>query len=586
MIELFKKYSILLNNHQKGRLIILFFMMLVGAFLEVLGVSMMLPVISALMDKRIIENNALAAKVAGFFGIHSSISFMLLCIATLIIVYIVKDLYIIFETYVQCRFTYSNRLKLQSDILRVYMAKPYEFFLSTSSGETLRIIQQDVVNVYALMSQILSFFTESIVSLALLIAVFIINPLMTILVFVVMLISIYIITKAVRPKMTKWGIIYQDTTAITNKWLLQMVTGIKEIKIAHTQEYFQKNFDRHAEDNVNAVKTQAVWGTTPRLMIEMTAICSALVAVAVQIINGNDFNSLLTALSAFVMAASRLLPAGNRVVSALSQIEYYRPSVDKVIGMLRSINRNDNHCYSLIKEKVNINKSMTTRETIELSHISYTYPTGEKEILSDATMIIPIGKSVGIVGESGSGKTTTVDILLGLLHPSTGQVLSDGIDVKEHYEEWLSQIGYIPQMIFMLDGTVRENVVFGSNVSPGDNDENVWRALREAQLEDVIKGLPEGLNTEIGERGIRLSGGQRQRLGIARALFSNPSILVFDEATSSLDNNTEAAIMESINSLHGKKTLIIIAHRLSTIKECDLIYRVEDGKINLTKKAF
>ena len=223
-------------------------------------------------------------------------------------------------------------------------------------------------------------------------------------------------------------------------------------------------------------------------------------------------------------------------------------------------------------------KVLNFNDKIELKDITYNYQNSDKLILDKANMIIPVGKSIGIVGASGSGKTTAVDILLGLLLANEGEVLADGVNVMEHYSEWLSNIGYIPQSIFMLDDDIKSNVAFGVK-KEDQNEERVWEALREAQLEDFVRGLKDGIHTQIGERGMRLSGGQKQRIGIARALYSNPAVLVFDEATSALDSETEAAVMSSINGLHGKKSMIIIAHRLQTIKECDMVYRVGDGKI-------
>ena len=224
-------------------------------------------------------------------------------------------------------------------------------------------------------------------------------------------------------------------------------------------------------------------------------------------------------------------------------------------------------------------EKLTIKEKIELKDIVYKYPNTEVLIFDHADMEIPIGKSVGIVGTSGAGKTTVVDILLGLLQLQSGEILADGVEVRDHYQSWLKNIGYIPQTIFMIDSTIRKNVAFGYADEDID-DEKVWRALKEAQLDEFVRGLPEGLDTGIGERGIRLSGGQRQRIGIARALFEDPEVLVLDEATSALDNETEAAIMDSINRLHGRKTLIIIAHRLQTIEKCDMVYRVENGKVD------
>ncbi len=223
-------------------------------------------------------------------------------------------------------------------------------------------------------------------------------------------------------------------------------------------------------------------------------------------------------------------------------------------------------------------EKLPLKQSIELKDIVYAYPNSDKLIFDHADLTIPVGSAVGIVGTSGAGKSTLVDILLGLLEVREGSILADGQNVKGHYRKFLKNIGYIPQMIFMLDDTIRRNVAFG--VQDGKVDEDrVWEVLREARLDEFVKSLPEGLDTGIGERGIRLSGGQRQRIGIARALYYDPEVLILDEATSALDNDTEGAIMESINSLHGRKTLIIIAHRLQPIAKCELVYRVEDGKL-------
>ena len=314
-------------------------------------------------------------------------------------------------------------------------------------------------------------------------------------------------------------------------------------------------------------------------MIEMVSVCSTLAFIAFMIYKGKEIESLIPALGAFAMAAMKLMPSANRIVGAINQIVFYEPSLNKLVMDIEMFEEDEkkyaDHGKHNSKNKA---KAPTFDDKIELRDIIYSYQNSDRLILDRANMVIPIGKSIGIVGASGSGKTTAVDILLGILLPQDGAVLADGINVMEHCLEWLSIIGYIPQNIFMLDDDIKSNVAFGVNKEEQD-EERVWEALREAQLEDFVKGLKDGIYTQIGERGMRLSGGQKQRIGIARALYSNPAILVFDEATSALDSETEAAVMSSINGLHGKKTMIIIAHRLQTIKECDLIYKVENGKI-------
>lgn len=319
----------------------------------------------------------------------------------------------------------------------------------------------------------------------------------------------------------------------------------------------------------------------PRLLIEMISVCSVLTMIVIMILQGKAIETLIPTLGAFALAAVKLLPSANRIVVALNDIAYKEPALNKLLENLELLECNVPEEGSLLKPS---EQKCKVEHQIELKGITYSYPNSDKIVLQNADMMIPVGKSVGIMGTSGAGKTTAVDILLGLLQPQKGQVLVDGVDIQKNYAGWLSHIGYIPQMIFLLDDTIRANVAFGIPEEEID-DQKVRRALEEAQLGEFVRDLPQGLNTQIGERGVRLSGGQRQRIGIARALYPDPNVLIFDEATSALDNETEAALMESINSLHGRKTMVIIAHRLQTIQGCDLVYRIEDGKIvNLVKQ--
>ena len=363
------------------------------------------------------------------------------------------------------------------------------------------------------------------------------------------------------------------------KWLIQGITGIKEIKVGGKEDFFRDNFEISGKKYISAEKWRTVFSNIPRLMIEMVSVCSTLAFIAFMIYKGREIETLVPTLGAFAMAAMKLMPSANRIVAGINQVVFQLPSLNKLLEDIEMFEEDEKKYSSYRKNNSDkALKALTFNDKIELKNITYSYQNSDRLILDKANMIIPIGKSIGIVGASGSGKTTAVDILLGILLAKEGEVLTDGINVMEHYSEWLSNIGYIPQSIFMLDDDIKSNVAFGVKKEEQD-EERVWEALREAQLESFVRGLKDGIHTQIGERGMRLSGGQKQRIGIARALYSNPAVLVFDEATSALDSETEAAVMSSINSLHGKKTMIIIAHRLQTIKECDMVYRVGDGKI-------
>ena len=583
MIRVFKKFYQLLNRHQRNRVIILFFMMLIGAVFEVLGVSMMLPLVTAVMNPGIITENKICAWICSVFNITDHVDFVIWCIIALIIIFVVKAAYLTFEYSVQYRFVFNNRFMTQSRLLEAYLHRPYEYFLSAQSGEIIRIVQTDAANSFDMLTVILSFATEAVVSVAIIITIFVINPFMTVFVAASLVFLMIIISKCLRPLLRREGENYQRTYAETNKWLLQSISGIKEVKVTKTEDFFLDNFIEYGQKMVNAARWNSTLQNVPRNLIELVSVCSMMTVLGVMIATGHKLDSLLPSLSAFVMAAVKLFPSANRMVANVTHVTFYEPALDNMLENL-----------AVLEEQISdgceeVEKLPLTKE-IRLTGIDYTYPGGEKKIFDQADFVVPVGSSVGIIGMSGAGKTTAVDILLGILRPQAGQVLADGVDVSTNMRGWLAHIGYIPQMIFMLDDTIRANIVFGHTEignakdrektdSGIDREEAVWAALEEAQLADFVKTLPKGIDTAIGERGVRLSGGQRQRIGIARALFTNPDVLVFDEATSALDHETEEAIMQSINALHGKKTMIIIAHRLTTIEGCDMVYRAGDGKL-------
>lgn len=575
MISIIKKFNRLLERSQKKKVIILSFMMLVGACLESWGVSLMLPLVSVIMQPDIMKTNRWIAKICKIFAIHSYRDFVVLCIIALIIIFVIKNLFLILQYYAQARFVFNNRLATQCRLLHTFMMRPYEYYLNVNSGEIIRVLQRDVKQTYDLLTTVLKLAMELVISGVLIITVFIVEPAMTIFIAVALMITLLAITKIVKPLLQREGLSIVKHTTLSNQWLLQAINGIKETKVTHKEEFFEANYNISGRYTTKSEKWNYVFANIPRQLIEMISVCSVLILIAIMILMGKEIELLIPSLGAFAMAAVKLLPSANRIVVGFNDMAYQEPALNSLLENLELLeNREPDQPISRIVPQ----KDFKIENQIELRGISYSYPDSHKSVLEDTGCIIPVGKSVGIVGASGAGKTTAVDIMLGLLIPQKGQVLVDNIDIQENYVGWLSHIGYIPQMIFMLDDTIRANVAFGIPEKEIE-DEKVWKALEEAQLAAFVRDLPRGLDTTIGERGIRLSGGQRQRIGIARALYPDPEVLIFDEATSALDNDTESSIMESINSLHGRKTMVIIAHRLQTIEGCDLVFRVEDGKI-------
>ncbi|MBR5798663.1 MAG: ABC transporter ATP-binding protein [Lachnospiraceae bacterium] len=580
MKDIFKKLMILLDQKQKRKMVVLVFMMLIGGVLETLGVSLILPVMELVLEENAVQSKRYLQVICDIFHIayHDTKSLMILVMVGLVVVFALKNLFLFFQQKVQLKFVYTNQFATSRRMMINFMQRPYEYYLNADTAVIQRSITSDVNNMYGLILALLQLISEGIVFVCLVAVSLLADVWMSITVAILLIAVLLVIKCILKPIMKRAGEENQDFYSGLFKWINQSVMGIKEIKIANKESYFINEYAKCGAGYVSAVQRYNLFNATPRLLIETVAIAGMILYMMVRLLTGAEIIDIMPQLTLLAMVAMRLIPCANRINTHLTSISYFEPFLMGASDNLKEEIRDKNINYDLkaYQQKEDVPK-LEIKEKIELKNITYKYPNTEKLIFDDADMEIPIGKSVGIVGTSGSGKTTVVDIMLGLLQLQSGEILADGKDVRLCYPSWLKNIGYIPQTIFMIDDSIRKNVAFGCAEEDID-DEKVWRALKEAQLDEFVKSLPEGLDTGIGERGIRISGGQRQRIGIARALFEDPEVLVLDEATSALDNDTEAAIMDSINRLHGKKTLVIIAHRLQTIEKCDMVYRVENGK--------
>ena len=577
---------VLLDKKQKHKMVLLVFLMLIGAVLETLGVSMILPVMSVVMEENAVQKHAYLQVICDLFHIayDDTRTLMILVMVGLIVIFAVKNVFLFFQQKVQLKFVYTNQFATSRRMMINFMERPYEYYLNADTSVIQRSITSDVNNMYGLILSLLQLVSEGIVFVCLIAVSLVSDVMMSITVALLLVVVLAIIKWVLKPIMRKAGEENQDYYSGLYKWIDQSVMGIKEIKIANKENYFINEYAKCGEGYVNAVQRYNLYNATPRLLIETVALAGMIFYMMIQLLSGVQVTAILPQLTLLALVAMRLIPCANRINNHLTSISYFEPFFMGVSDNLQEEIRDESIEYNAAsyQKKVEVQK-LEIRHNIQLKDIVYKYPNTETLIFDRANMEIPIGKSVGIVGTSGAGKTTIVDILLGLLQIQSGEILADGVEVREHYQSFLKDIGYIPQTIFMIDSTIRKNVAFG--VADEDiDDAKVWRALQEAQLDEFVRGLPDGLDTSIGERGIRISGGQRQRIGIARALFEDPEVLVLDEATSALDNETEAAIMESINMLHGKKTLIIIAHRLQTIEKCDMVYRVEKGQVTIERQ--
>ncbi len=574
MLQILRKLRVLLDKKQKRTMVGLIFLMIVGAFLQTAGVGLLVEVVQMAINPQAMQESRLVARAYELMGARDYRSFSIWVMVLLILVFVVKNTFLYVQQKLTLAFVYTNQFRTSERMMRNYLRRGYEFYLNADTAVVQRSITSDVNNMYALILALLQMLSDGVVSLFIIAYCLFSNGAMTMILAVVLIVLMLVVKKVLKPIMYKAGKDNQDYYSGLFKWISQTVQGIKEVKIACKEQYFVAEYRKCGKGYVDAVQRYSLYNNIPKLLIETVCVATMVGYMIFLVATGVPAENMLNVFSTLAAAAFVLLPSINRINNQINSIAYFEPFFMGV---------SDNLQDEIGAAKVDLSfatdddEKLPVQSRIELKGITYAYPNTEKLIFDHADLVVPVGKSVGIVGTSGAGKSTVVDILLGLLEVKEGVILADGRNVKEAYRAWLKNIGYIPQMIFMLDDTIRRNVAFGVPEDRIDED-RLWEVLREAQLDEFIRTLPEGLDTGIGERGIRLSGGQRQRIGIARALYNDPEVLVLDEATSALDNDTEAAIMESINRLHGKKTLIIIAHRLQTIEKCDIVYRVENGK--------
>ena len=576
MRDIVKKLRYILDRKQKIHLCILAVMIFIGGLLETLSVSALLPVVWMIIDPVKAGNNRIVQAVMQVLGIRDVSSLMIPLLVGMVFMYIFKNLFLLALANEQSRFICYNRNKIISKVLREFLNRPYEFYLDADIPTVFRLTDSDIPHVFTMMMAMISLASECVVFVMLSAVLLLTNWQMLLFLVVVFGLITFVMLVVLKPRISCLGSANQKIQTRIAKWRIQAIYGIKDVKVLHRESFFADNYEESGKVGAAVSRKYTVLNTIPRLFIETIFICSILLFLIIQILLGNDISNMIPMFTVFGLAAVRLMPSVNRINTAITEISYCSPCLDYVYENMNINELSKKTNQALLP--VDPDKDMQLRREIALKDITYAYPNTEKKIFDHADMVVPCGKSVGIMGPSGAGKSTIVDILLGLLKIQGGAITCDGVNIFDNYPAWLSQIGYIPQSIYLVDESIRNNIAFGIADEEID-DERIWAVLEEAQLKDFILTLPDGLDTTIGDRGVRISGGQRQRLGIARALYHNPSILVFDEATSALDNDTEAAVMEAINSFHGKKTMVIIAHRLNTIEKCDIVYKVDEGKI-------
>lgn len=555
--------------------------MLVGAMLEAVGIGAILPLVSIMGQPDFLEKHQEIAQVLAAFGITDHITFIVVSAAGLIFVYLLKNAYMAWETKWQIDFTVKNQIEFTKEMMANYLCKSYMFHLNHNSAILMRNVGSLGSNIFSgILIPTFTLLTEIITAATIWAMLVLVDPFTAIVVAGIMGVMMYVIIKSFRKKISKQANIQNNYSAICYKHLIQGLGAIKETRVMRKEAYFLDAYSNSYESYSDASRRFLFINQIPRMIIETLVVSGLLLMIIAKLLMGNNPMDIVPLLGVLALAAFRLMPSANRIVNVYNGIKFQQPLFDELFDELMEIR--DRHVNNRESYYLTQQPKLPFGNVIEVENLHYQYPEGQDEVLQGVSFKIKNGDFAGIVGPSGAGKTTFVDILLGLLEPTGGQIKVDGVDIYANIRSWQANLAYVPQSIYLVDGSIKENIALGEPLDQID-DEKIRRSLEMAELWDFTQELPEGIETTVGERGVKLSGGQRQRIGIARALYQQPEVLILDEATSALDNDTEKSITDTILKFKGQITIIAIAHRLSTLEECDYKIEFDSGKAKILK---
>lgn len=582
VFAILQKLFYILTKRQKQIMVMLLAMTFFNAFLQTLAVSAIAPLVKAMTDMEGLMSNKYSIIVCNILNISDGEQlFKLLCIS-IIFLYVIKNLFCVLQSWVSARFSNKVYRETSSALLEGFMKRPYDFFLNYGTESVRRDIN-DSSGVYMVLNAFLNMLTELLTMIMIMTYIVVSDYKMAICILIISILCLFLIFFIFRKKVTKNGIIYREALAETAKVLLEAIQGIKEVQVMRKQKYFLEKYQRKYLQQQRPNVLMSVAGASPTYIVEAVFVSGIMAFILFRMISDPSYISALPVLASFMIGAIRMLPSLGRISSNINTVTFSMPALNNAYKNYKILKEEREEEERTRKEIVDAGiikdcvKGLDFCKELRLQDVSWHYQNSEKQVLEDFNLSIKKGESIGIIGASGAGKSTLADIILALHVPQKGRVELDGIDIFSIPEAYSYVIGYVPQSVYLVDGSVVENVAFG--VDEKDIDiAKVKECLDKAQLLEFVEGLEQGLDTVVGERGIRFSGGQRQRIAIARALYRDPQLLVLDEATSALDNDTESAVMESIENLYGTITMIIIAHRLTTVRVCDHIYEIVDGK--------
>lgn len=579
----------ILNKKQKQQVIVVLIFSSLRASLELIGIAALLPLLQMLLTPQKVMNNSKIRWIINLLHIKSETS-VLFCIgAGVALVYVIKNLFILLANYVQYSFSTGLKKDLSLKMLDSYLKKPYVYYLDTNSSEIIRGCSTDVEQTYYIIEHLFTIITETVTMFAIGFYIICADLLIACIMGALLLVMMIIMVLVFKPIAKRAGKQSMEAVGEQSKVLYQTVMGIKEILVLQKKQLFFDEYEVATELARISNRKNTFISSCPDRIVEGICASALIFCVCIRVQMNAGAVNFLPVLGTFAMAAFRMLPSIGKITSRMTGIIYSRPYLSNLYANIREIRELEGSRKGSVEEEIELSASEEVTYNAEfqqelcIRNVTWKYQNQEHNVLNKISFSIYKGESIALIGSSGAGKTTLADIILGLLKPQEGTVEMDGISIFEIPQIWAQIVGYVPQMVFLKDDTIRSNVALGMK-QEDINDEKVWHALEQAQLKSFVEKLPDGLDTIVGERGIKFSGGQRQRVAIARALYHRPQILVLDEATAALDNDTEAAIIESIDALQGSVTLIIVAHRLTTIRNCDKIYEIKNGKAVLRRK--
>lgn len=574
-IENLKKCNVVFSAEQKRWAIVVLIFSIIGAAFETLGVSIILPFADVLLQPEETYANPNYRFIVDGLKLGSAEALIVFLAVAIALIYVIKNLYFIFLSWMRAKYVEKLNRELSSKMMKSYMNKGYSFFSNTNTGELIQGTQADVISAKLVVYYIMKLITDILSVMFIATFLFVVDWQLALGVGVMATACFGVIGKVFSKITLKAGEDTRKYQARANQKLLQAFQGIKEVLVLKKEDFFTKAYSRDLAMQLRADTTRVVCSEIPAYIIEGACVAAIFAIICIRVISSGVSDALLPVLASFVVAAFRILPAIGKMTSEYSSINYYYPGLESVYRNFTEICVESNEARMTDTQTIE-EKELSFSNQIYLRDIVFSYDTDQNKIIDHLNMTIKKGEAIAFVGPSGSGKTTLSDIILGLLKTQNGEICVDDIEISDSPVAWSRMVGYVSQTMYLVDDTIRVNVAFGVDEEDIDDD-RVWECLRRAQIDEYVKKMDQGIYTTVGDRGMRISGGQRQRIAIARALYHNPQILVLDEATSALDNETEKAVMESIEALQGEITMIIVAHRLSTVKNCDRIYEINNG---------